>query len=111
MKTEVLDELFGARDALSDMIIALSPTDDASRKALGDLLARRDRLTGCIRAVIASEFDDFAVGLAEKLASLAERTHELENLKRSLDQVIAAIGIVDKIVQVTGAIVSIAAKV
>src|SRR5215813_9966377 len=107
MKTEILDELFGARDALSDMLIKLQPTTEAETEEMKRLVARRDRLTGAINAIIAAEFDDLAKGLPERVASLAERTKELTSLKNRLDQVSAAIGLVDQIVQVASSIISV----
>ncbi len=108
-KSEVLDTLFGIRDALSDMIIALSPTNANEAAELAQLVARRDRITGSINFLIAAAFNEAAAGLAAPFADLEAKTAQLKSLNQTLANIATAIQVADQIVQIAATIATIAA--
>jgi uncharacterized protein YdcH (DUF465 family) len=110
MGSEILQNLFDERDALSDMIIEISPKNDSQRKQLQTLMKRRDAITGAINQIIAKKFDESADGLAGKIIALNKLTDQLNKLDKTIDNVNAAIQIADQIIKVAVSILALAAS-
>ena len=113
LKTETLDELFGARDSITDQIIALTPRDDGERAKLGELMKQRDRLTAKINEAIAAPFTndkgELGTPLEGAVKRLEETTKQLEALKKTLEDVQLAIDTADQVVKLAASIIALAA--
>ena len=109
MGSEILQNLFDERDALSDMIINANPRNDEERNLLQNLMKRRDRITGAINTIIAKTFNEATAGLADKLSDLEKLTEKLNKLSKTIDNVKAAIQIADQIIQVALSILALVA--
>ena len=110
MRADTLQNLFDARDKLSDMIISLKPENDDQRKQLERLMQRNDRITGAINQVIAAKFNEVANGLAEKVSNLEQQTAALNKLNNVINDVQNAIQIADEIIKLVIGILQIAAS-
>jgi hypothetical protein len=108
-KSDVLDQLFAARDVLSDMIIDLQPTTPSERALMLSLVGRRDRLTTSTNNVIAAMFNEAAAGLAAKVDDLEKRVQDLRALAQTLASVNSAIQMADAIVGVVISVLALAA--
>jgi hypothetical protein len=113
LKTETLDELFGARDSISDQLIALTPRDDFERARLVDLMKQRDRVTAKINETIAAPFSNDKGELGTKLAAavkqLEETSKKLKELKKTMDEVQFLIECADQVVKLAATIITLAA--
>jgi len=109
-KTDTLQYLFGARDAVSNMIINSTPDSDDERKQLRNLMQRRDRLTGAINQVITSEFNEAAKGLDDQVSAFENKTEELNGLGKTINDVEKWIEVVDAIVQLAAKVISVASS-
>jgi hypothetical protein len=109
MKTDVLDTLFKARDAVSDMIISLTPVDAGQKKLLEKLMQRRDQLTAAIQNVINAEFTKSTAALTQEITKLEGVTEQLRGLASSIDKVTTAIGFIDQVLQLVASIIALAA--
>lgn len=109
MQADTLDTLFSARDVVSDMIIAQTPSDAAHKKLLEKLMQRRDQLTAAIQQVINARFTKTSAELTQSITNLENTTGQLKDLGSTLASVSSAINLVDQIVQMVGAIVTLAA--
>ncbi|MFT3766022.1 MAG: hypothetical protein QM820_10970 [Minicystis sp.] len=110
-KTETLDELFGARDSITDQIIALTPRNDGDQAKLAELMKQRDRLTAKINEVIEAPFtnskDDAPLRTA--VSRLEEAAKQLKALKKTMDDIAQVIDIADQVVKLAASIIALAA--
>jgi len=113
LKTETLDELFGARDSITDQIIALTPRDEGERAKLGDLMKQRDRLTAKINEAIEAPFTndrgELGTPLEDAVKRLEDATKQLKALKKTMDEIQSAIDLADQIVKLAASIIALAA--
>lgn len=107
MKSEVLDVLFGARDSISEILIATIPSTPQELAAVRQLFARRDKLTGAINQVIEAAFKP--VDISRDLDAIQEISTKLEHVARNINGVRDAIGIVDQVVTTTTSLIALAA--
>jgi hypothetical protein len=106
MKQEILDNLFGDRDVLTDMIIALSPTTPTESQALQTLMVRRDRLTAVIQETIDADIDQTTPGIVGATQKVADASKELGTLASAFASIASAISLVDQIVQTITALLA-----
>jgi uncharacterized protein YdcH (DUF465 family) len=109
--SEILQNLFDERDALSDMIIEIQPRSDDERKQLQTLMRHRDSITGVINQIIAKNFNEAAAGLADKASALEKLTERLNQLNKTIGNVGTAIQVADEIIKVAVSIMALAATV
>jgi hypothetical protein len=113
LKTETIDNLLGARDIITDQIIALTPHNDAERDRLVDLMKQRDRLTAKINEAIAAPFTNDKGELGPQLEAAVNRLEEtikrLAGLKRTMDDLQLALDAADQIVKLAASIIALAA--
>jgi len=107
MQTDVLDTLFTARDAVSDMIISLTPVDAGQKKLLEKLMQRRDQLTAAIQNVINAKFTKSTAELTQEITKLEGLTEQLKALSSSIDKVTTAIGFIDQVLQLVASIITL----
>ncbi len=106
-KVDVLDQLFDARDALTDVIIHTSPApgDQAGADTLEQLLQSRDRLTHAIAQVIATEIKASGDQVAQAVAKLGDLNKQLQNLAASIDAAKTGIAITAQVLNVLAQVV------
>jgi hypothetical protein len=109
MQTDILDILFTARDAVSDIIITQTPANPAQKKLLEKLMQRRDQLTAAIQQVINAEITKIGTQLTQVVARLESSTAQLKELTNTIDNVSSVISLVDQIVQLVGEMIVLAA--
>lgn len=113
LKAEVLDELFGARDSVTDQVIALTPRDESEKAKLMELMKQRDRLTAKINEVIAAPFTkegDLASPEVEAaVKNLENATGQLKALKKTMEGVQAVIDGVNQVIKIATGIAALLA--
>lgn len=113
LKTETLDELFGARDSIADQMIALTPRNENERALLDELIKQYRRLTAKIQEVIAAPFSkergEPDKSLEEAVKSLEGTAKQLKALRKSMDDVQLAIETADRVVRLASSIIALAA--
>jgi len=108
LKTEILDELFGARDIIADQIIALTPRDEAERAKLGELMKLRDRLSAKINEAIAAPFLKDTSELEAAAKRLENTTRELKALKQTMEGIQLTLDIADQVIKLAASIIALA---
>jgi hypothetical protein len=107
MKSEVLDNLYGARDQVSAVLIETVPIDSEERKLVQQLFQRYDRLSGMISLAIESAFvlRDFSA----EINQLEHISGKLEQVARNITGVVAAIDLVDQAIAIATSLIKLAA--
>ncbi len=115
-RDEVLENLYAARDRLSDLIVAWSPdpaADVSTRKKQAEdlraLLDQRDQVSGKINEIVAAAFKDVAspelVAAAKELES---RTATLQTFGKTVADVKGVIKIADQVLAAAAKVIKIA---
>lgn len=115
-RDEVLDNLYAARDRLSDLIVAWSPdpaADASTRKKQAEdlraLLDQREQVSGKINEIVAAAFKDVAspelVAAAKELESL---TATLQTFGKTVADVKGVIKIADQVLAAGAKVIKIA---
>ena len=108
MKSDILQNLFDARSALSDMIINNTPTTDDQKNNFQLLMKRHDTITGQINQIVANKFNETIGQLPDKVSLLEKLTDQLNDLNKKMDKIDDAIKIADQIIGLTTSIIAIA---
>ncbi|MGA3281361.1 MAG: hypothetical protein ABSD50_10305 [Smithella sp.] len=107
--SEILQNLFDERDALSDIIINSTPKNDNDQKKMQAVMQQRDTITGAINQIIANKFNEVAAtGLADKISDLAKLTDKLNALDKTLKNIDTVIQIADQSIKLITSIIAIA---
>jgi chromosome segregation ATPase len=99
MKSEILENLYAERSEISNMLIDIQPQNDEQKKQCQTLMQRKDRITGAISGIIAAEINEAAADVADGVSELEEKTEELKQLAKTIDNVDTCIKVADAIIQ------------
>ena len=108
---ELLDDLYGARDVITQLVIDASPGQGANspdQSTLQSLLQKRDQITWTIEQIIGADLDATMADYEKACQQIESATAELKTLKTTADGIKTGIDLASQIVTAAGAILATA---
>jgi hypothetical protein len=100
---DLLDTLIAFKSDLLDWVIHASPTSDAERQQVRQVLELRDRLSQELNALVGLDLHSALGGLPEDVARLESATATMKSVQRNIESA-------QKVLDAAGTVASVAAK-